>query len=315
VSREPERAWRRPAMPPPGRIAAAPISWGVCEVPGWGLWVPPERVLAEARSLGLGAIEAGPPGYLPADPVALRSLLDRFELRLVAGFVALVLHDPGRLDETLAEAGRAAAALADGGAEVLVVAAASGGAGYDDPAGIGEAGWDQLTRALERVQALSERHGLALALHPHAGTLVERTEQVLRLLDRSPVALCLDTGHLLLGGTDPAALAREVPERVRHVHLKDLDIGLAELVAGGRLGYQEAVRQGLYRPLGAGGAPIAEVVTELELAGYRHWYVLEQDLAIDAEPAPGDGPFNDLSSSLEFLGRVPRWPSVLPGPG
>jgi inosose dehydratase len=145
--------------------------------------------------------------------------------------------------------------------------------------------------------------------------VVARALEVRELLDRTPVALCVDTGHLLLGGTDPVALVREVAERVRHVHLKDLDLGLAELVAGGGLGYAEAVRQGLYRPLGAGDAPIARVVTELELAGYRHWYVLEQDVAIDTEPAPGAGPFNDLSSSLDFLGRVPRWPSVLPDPG
>ena len=28
------------------RIAGAPISWGVCEVPGWGYQLTPERVLA-----------------------------------------------------------------------------------------------------------------------------------------------------------------------------------------------------------------------------------------------------------------------------
>jgi inosose dehydratase len=302
-------------MPPPDRVAAAPISWGVCEVPGWGLQLHPERVLAEARSLGMRAIEAGPPGYFPTDPAALRSLLDRFGLRLVAGFVALVLHDPGRLEATMAEASRAARVLAAGGAEVLVVAAASGSEGYDRPAAIGEAGWAQLTSTLERLETLCDRHGLALTLHPHAGTLIERNAEVLELLERSRVPLCLDTGHLLLGGTDPLALARAAPERVRHVHLKDLDLDLAGLVADGRLGYQEAVRQGLYRPLGAGGAPITGVVTELELSGYRHWYVLEQDLALDTEPAPGDGPFNDLSSSLEFLASAPRWPSVLPRPG
>jgi hypothetical protein len=29
------------------RIAAAPISWGVCEVPGWGAQMAAQRVLAE----------------------------------------------------------------------------------------------------------------------------------------------------------------------------------------------------------------------------------------------------------------------------
>ena len=35
------------------RIAGAPISWGVCEVPGWGYQLGPDKVLAEMRDTGL----------------------------------------------------------------------------------------------------------------------------------------------------------------------------------------------------------------------------------------------------------------------
>ena len=66
------------------RIAGAPITWGVCEVTGWGYQLPPDRVLGEMRSLGLRATELGPAGYLPADADALRALLDAHGLRLVA---------------------------------------------------------------------------------------------------------------------------------------------------------------------------------------------------------------------------------------
>ena len=37
-------------------------------------------------------------------------------------------------------------------------------------------------------------------LHPHVGTMVENGYEVQRVLDSSSVALCLDTGHLLIGG-------------------------------------------------------------------------------------------------------------------
>ena len=53
---------------PLARIAGAPISWGVCEVPGWGYQLPAERVLADMRSLGLRATEFGPDFFLPSDP-------------------------------------------------------------------------------------------------------------------------------------------------------------------------------------------------------------------------------------------------------
>jgi inosose dehydratase len=50
------------------KIAGAPISWGVCEVPGWGYQLSPQRVLAEMRDVGLAATELGPEGFLPSDP-------------------------------------------------------------------------------------------------------------------------------------------------------------------------------------------------------------------------------------------------------
>ena len=52
------------------RIAGAPISWGVCEVPGWGWQDDPESVLTQMREVGLTATEFGPEGFLPTDPSA-----------------------------------------------------------------------------------------------------------------------------------------------------------------------------------------------------------------------------------------------------
>ena len=46
-------------------IAGAPISWGVCEVPGWGHQLPVDRVLREMAASGLTATELGPAGFLP----------------------------------------------------------------------------------------------------------------------------------------------------------------------------------------------------------------------------------------------------------
>ena len=76
------------------QIAGAPISWGVCEVPGWGHQMTPQRVFAEMAALGLTASAAGPDGFLPDDPQAASELLAGHGLRLVGGFVPAVLHDP-----------------------------------------------------------------------------------------------------------------------------------------------------------------------------------------------------------------------------
>ena len=55
------------------RLVAAPISWGICEVPGWGRMLDAERVLGEMASLGITATELGAPGFLPDDGAALRA--------------------------------------------------------------------------------------------------------------------------------------------------------------------------------------------------------------------------------------------------
>jgi inosose dehydratase len=287
------------------RRAGAPISWGVCEVPGWGAVLPAAEVLADMRAAGLHATELGPPGYLPADPEQLRAILAANELRLVGGFVALILHDPDRLDDALAEAARMSALLAAGGAEVLVLAAASGLDGYDERPVLDDAGWRHLATAVDRITAIAADRGVRTALHPHVGTMVETAAEVDRLLRVSTVQLCLDTGHLLIGGVDPLALAREHADRIGHVHLKDVDAGIADRVRRGELTYTAGVHAGLYRPLGDGDVPVADIVSALESAGYMGWYVLEQDTALDtAGPAQRLRPRHDIARSLDFLARA-----------
>jgi inosose dehydratase len=289
------------------RVAGAPISWGVCEVPGWGRELPAGRVLAEMSSLGLQATELGPDGYLPADPVALRELLAEHGLRLLAGFVPAVLHRADALEATVDGVAATASSLAASGADVLVVAAASGESGYETRPHLDDAAWDHIALALDRLARVVSDTGLDLAVHPHVGTAIEGPADVDRLLDRTRADLCVDTGHLLIGGSDPLAVVQRAGERVRHVHLKDVDGALAQSVRSGHVGYLDAVRRGLYRPLGLGDAPVAAVVAALERAGYRQWYVLEQDASLTGdEPPAGTGPADDVRSSLEFLRVVDR---------
>lgn len=271
------------------KIAAAPISWGVCEVPNWGAQLAPERVLDEAQRLGFRAIEAGPPGFLPTDASAAARALDARGLRCVGGFVTTVLHDRARRDAELASLERQAIWLHDTGAEVLVLAAATGREGYEERAELSDDEWTALFETLPLVESIAASHRLAVALHPHVGTAIEHPRDVDRLLARSRVPLCLDTGHVFVGGGDPAALARAVGRRVRHVHLKDADAALSEAVRARRVSYAAAVKQGLFRSLGDGDARISDVLTELRSTGYDGWYVLEQDIALadaNADPRP-----------------------------
>ncbi|MEB8336944.1 sugar phosphate isomerase/epimerase family protein [Streptomyces endophyticus] len=285
------------------RIAGAPISWGVCEVPGWGYQLAPDRVLSEMREVGLSATEFGPEGFLPAAPDAMARTLAHHDLRAVGGFTPLLLHVAGH--DPLPEVERLLESYAASEADTLVLSAITGQDGYDSRPELDNDGWKLLLSHLDRLTRLAAEHGVRAVLHPHVGTMVENGDEVQRVLEHSAISLCLDTGHLLIGGTDPAELTRQAPERIAHTHMKDVDASLAAKVQDGRIAYTDAVREGMYRPLGAGDVDVQAIVTHLDSRGYDGWYVLEQDTILAEEPR-GRGPVDDVWASAEHLRSVLR---------
>ncbi len=294
-----------PTDPPPWsrRLAGAPISWGACEVPGWGPMPAPDDVLAEMAAVGLSATELGAPGFLPVDPAAARATGERHGLHILGGFCPLVLHrEP--TDRQAVQA--AVAGMAALGAEVLVLALVED-EHWSAPQPLDDADWRRLDARTRELDALASEHGLTVALHPHVGTIVETAAQVERALAELGVGWCLDTGHLFIGGFDPVAFAREHGDRVVHVHLKDVDAELAAAVRAGHLSLLEATRQGLFLPLGRGEARIDAVLEALEAHGYAGWFVLEQDTAITGEePTVPGGPMRDARESIAFLRNSAR---------
>jgi inosose dehydratase len=182
----------------------------------------------------------------------------------------------------------------------MVLSADSGLEGYDSRPALDEDGWSTLLGSLDRITALAAEHGIRAVMHPHVGTVIENGAEVQRVLEGSTISLCLDTGHLLIGGTDPAELTRQAPERVAHTRLKDVDNSIAAKVRDGRLTYTEAVRQGMYRPLGSGDVDIADIVNTLQNNDYQGWWVLEQDTILTEEPR-GEGPVGDVRTSADYV--------------
>lgn len=283
------------------RVAGAPISWGVIEVPDWGYQMSVDRVLREAASVGLDAMEAGPEGFLPQDPDEMSRALARHGLGLVGGFVPAVLHLPDVREAELASVKQRARFFSAAGAEVLVLAAFTGSDNYEEVVELDDEAWEEFFENLSRVEEIASRYGLTVALHSHYGTVIERDDQLRRFLEGCDTGLCLDTGHLVIGGSDPVEVAEQAADRVEHVHLKDVDRELARRLATRELGFKEAAQRGVFRPLGDGDVDLGRLLELLERAQYRGWYVLEQDIVVDAEPGEGEGPVADVRKSLAFL--------------
>lgn len=280
------------------KLATAPITWGVIEVPDWGIQLKPEQVLQDMTGLGFSATEFGPEGFLPDDPEGRLRVLKEHGLSAVGGFFPAVLHREDQ--DPLPQIHKELEAYAAAGADVMVLSANSGQAGYDTRPDLSDAEWDTLLRNLNTINEAAAEVGVTATLHPHMGTLVQTPEETERVLAGSAIGLCVDTGHYTLAGGDPLALVREHPHRVAHIHLKDVDLSVAKQVADGEFDYREGCRRGMYQALGKGDAKIADIVKGLQDTGYTGWYVLEQDTVLDTEEDAAKA-HEDARYSAQFI--------------
>lgn len=280
------------------QLAAAPISWGVCEATDWGVQLAPERVLADMRELGIKATEFGPLGFLPAEPGPRAEYLASYGMTAVGGFLPVVLHDESVDPLPLVDAELEAFVAA--GASVLVLAADAGTGDYEAHHDMDEGQWQVFAMNLQKVVDRAAERGILAVLHPHVGTMIESAAAVTRLLETTSAQICLDTGHLLVGGTNPLELVRKHADRVGIAHLKDVRSEVAAQVASGELGFVEAVKAGMFVPLGQGDCEIGEIVNLLKGSGYAGWYVMEQD-AVLGSAAEGDAAKGNVSASIDFL--------------
>lgn len=274
------------------RIGSAPISWGVCEIPGWGPQLAYERVLDEIRDAGFEGTELGPWGFLPTDPVALAGALAQRGLAMAGAFVPLVLKDPDAYPTCERQVRETATLLSHLQARHILLA----DAGDERRAAI--AGRPDLTRAqglqprewvgyagrLERLAQICRfDYGLIPCFHPHGGTYIEHPDEIRTLLERTDphlLKLCLDTGHVTFGGGEPLEVARVFGARIGHVHLKDIALPrLRGLLAEGKA-YADVARQDVFVELGTGSLDLPALLRDLAGGGYDGWIIVEQDRVV-----------------------------------
>ena len=286
------------------RIASAPISWGICEVPGWGAALPTKRVLSEMSNLGLPATELGAPGFLSDDSAELKDQLAEFNLSMIGGFTPVVLHDKSQERATREISLKTAKKFQEIGATHFVSSPVQSW-DWANPKELNNDEVAQFFKMLSEVDQICQDHGLVQVLHPHLQTVVETKQDFDRVLDNSDVMWCLDTGHMTIGGENTVEFARKYANRVGHVHLKDVNMGSAPPLLARKQSIMEGVQKGLFTPLGKGDVPILETILALEEAGYQGWYVIEQDVAISGEiPALGEGPITAIKESLDYLHNI-----------
>jgi hypothetical protein len=141
----------------------------------------PDAVLSEMAELGLRGTELGAVGFFRDDPAGISAQLERYGLELVGGFVPLVLHEAD-LGGTIPQARQAADLIAQAGGRMFVIGVVQD-AEWSPPAELDDRGWGLLAQHPSEIERLVAEHGLTVALHPHAGTLIETDGQVERAME------------------------------------------------------------------------------------------------------------------------------------
>jgi inosose dehydratase len=292
------------------KLGQCPVSWGV-EVADDPTNVSWQTYLDEAAEAGYHGVELGPLGYLPTDPSVLLPELEARGLQLCAGYVMEPLADPAALARTSTRTRETAAILAAAGAEVLVViddmyparASVAGRSAVAER--LDEQAFEGLVESAQAVARIAkEEFGLVAAFHHHVGTYVEFRDEVDRFFaatDPSLIDVCVDSGHAAYAGIDPIELFDAHADRVRYLHLKDVDPAVLARVAPDGLSFDDAVAAGMFCPLGRGAVDYPRLFERMEAATYQGWVSVEQDRMPKREEPARDSFVDDARASFRYV--------------
>jgi len=264
------------------RFGVSPIAWVNDDMPELGADTRVETILADAAEIGFEGVELG--GRFPREPRTLGAMLRGRRLDLIGGWYST--HLLARSAEAEIAALQSHLALLKAlGAQVFIAAETSNAIHGDHARPLDEtprlpgSDWARLGGRMAEVAAHVREQGLRLAYHFHLGTVVETADDLARFLAATPddVGLVVDTGHAALGGIDAAGLIRERPERVAHVHAKDVRGAVFRALRGRRGSFLDGVLAGMFTAPGDGDLDFGAVTQALADIGYDGWIVIEAE--------------------------------------
>jgi inosose dehydratase len=140
-----------------------------------------------------------------------------------------------------------------------------------------------LAAAMERIGAATRDLGIQLCFHPHIDTCVETAaeiEEFFNVADSDLVGLALDTAHYTVGGADPALAMRRDGDRVKFIHLKDVQMP----EPGQEADFAGPARYDAFCDLGKGSVDLPAVWREAQQHGFDGPVTVE----LDATPDPAE---------------------------
>jgi inosose dehydratase len=294
-------------------VANAPVSYGAFELTVGILPNVPDgpMVMDEVAAAGYAGIDLGPVGYL-GEGAALREALASRGLGLAGGFFELPFSDeqgmraalPGLdgLLDVFEAAGsvdglKPKPTLADAGSEARRARPAQGA--RDRTLGFDADGWKRFAAGVEMAVQRCRDRGYEPTFHHETATNVEAVWEIEKVMELTTIGLCLDTGHLLVGGGDPMTAVRDWGSRINHFHLKDARRDVVEEIVREVAPASEIWKRKAFCRLGDGDLDVDGILDWVR-AHYEGWLVVEQDVLPDPDNPLGQ-PARDQRANREYL--------------
>ena len=165
---------------------------------------------------------------------------------------------------------------------------------------------EQWAAFVKNVRAVCDRAnswGVRPVIHPHAGTYIEFSDEIERIMQDIPYdvcGLCLDTGHLYYSGMDPVTYLKKYQDKLDYVHFKDVDQKVYEEVLGEHIRFFDGCGKGAMCPIGTGALDYPAIKQALEDIGYSGYITIEQE----RDPRNSDTSLRDVKRSVDYLKSV-----------
>jgi inosose dehydratase len=268
------------------RLATQPIAWSNDDFRDLGGDTPIEKCLTDMREAGFVGTEKG--HKFSSDAAVLGPFLKKFQLSLASAWHSTyILQNP--VENELRDWKNHVQFLKQMGSPVAIAAECTGRV-YDDGAkklrgpdaktNLTATEWDRLTDGLENMARIASNEGLRLAYHYHMGTEIQTAAEIEELLDRTEhVGLVFDTGHATFAGVNPLELLQRHPDRIAHVHLKNIRPQVLAEARKSQWSFESAVRAGVFTVPGdnEGAVDFDTILPTLLETAPTEWWVVEAE--------------------------------------
>ena len=286
------------------KLGICPIGWTNDDMWDLGDENTFQQCISEMRLAGFTGCEVG--HKYPSDVKELKEALDLRGMTIASKWFSSFLGTKP-FEETFEEFKKEIEYLSYAGATAINISEQSYSIQgnqdlsiFDNKANFTDAEFMQMCDGLNKLAEYAKSNGIRACFHHHMGTCVQTLEETVRMLENTSddLLLCYDTGHWTFTETDPLAILNMFPNRIGHVHLKNMRKPVRDQAIKESWSFLKSVRNGCFTVPGdpEGCVDFPAVFKKLDEIGYEGWIMVEAE----QDPAKAN-PFKYAKMAYEYM--------------